>query len=175
MVERNLRRVHGADYPDAAVRRDVQRVFDSYARYWLDSLRLPSLDARRGGPTGSPTTTWTTCSSPGPRASAPILALPHLGGWEWAAALARHRPGQAVAAVVEQLEPPELVRVVPRLPSGPRHAHHPVGPERGQPSVAQRSRRATIMCLLCDRDITGDGIEVEFFGERTRLPGRTGA
>jgi KDO2-lipid IV(A) lauroyltransferase len=24
--------------------------------------------------------------------------------------------------------------------------------------------------LLCDRDLTGDGIEVEFFGERTTLP-----
>ena len=26
------------------------------------------------------------------------------------------------------------------------------------------------MCLLCDRDLVGDGIEVEFFGERTTLP-----
>ena len=39
-----------------------------------------------------------------------------------------------------------------------------------------------IVCLLCDRDIVGGGIEVEFFGERTTLPGgpatlalRTGA
>ena len=28
-----------------------------------------------------------------------------------------------------------------------------------------------IMCLLCDRDITGGGVEVEFFGEVTTLPG----
>ena len=26
------------------------------------------------------------------------------------------------------------------------------------------------MCLLCDRDLQGGGIEVEFFGERTTLP-----
>ena len=26
------------------------------------------------------------------------------------------------------------------------------------------------MCLLCDRDIGGNGVEVEFFGERTTLP-----
>jgi KDO2-lipid IV(A) lauroyltransferase len=39
-----------------------------------------------------------------------------------------------------------------------------------------------VVALLCDRDIGGGGIEVEFFGERTRLPGgpatlalRTGA
>src|SRR4029079_5286961 len=28
-----------------------------------------------------------------------------------------------------------------------------------------------IVCLLSDRDLTGDGIDVEFFGERTTLPG----
>ena len=28
-----------------------------------------------------------------------------------------------------------------------------------------------MVCLLCDRDLTGDGVEVEFFGERTTLPG----
>jgi len=27
-----------------------------------------------------------------------------------------------------------------------------------------------IVCLLSDRDLTGDGVEVEFFGERTTLP-----
>ena len=39
-----------------------------------------------------------------------------------------------------------------------------------------------IVCLLSDRDLEGDGVEVEFFGERTTLPGgpatlalRTGA
>ena len=39
-----------------------------------------------------------------------------------------------------------------------------------------------VVCLLCDRDIAGGGVEVEFFGERTTLPGgpatlalRTGA
>ena len=39
-----------------------------------------------------------------------------------------------------------------------------------------------IVCLLSDRDISGDGVEVEFFGERTTMPGgpatlalRTGA
>jgi KDO2-lipid IV(A) lauroyltransferase len=27
-----------------------------------------------------------------------------------------------------------------------------------------------VVCLLCDRDIQGGGIEVEFFGEKTTLP-----
>ena len=32
-------------------------------------------------------------------------------------------------------------------------------------------RANEVVCLLADRDLTGDGIEVEFFGERTTLPG----
>src|SRR5205085_7976812 len=43
-------------------------------------------------------------------------------------------------------------------------------------------RANEVACLLCDRDLAGTGIPVEFFGERTTLPGgpaalalRTGA
>ena len=32
-------------------------------------------------------------------------------------------------------------------------------------------RNNEVVCLLADRDLTGDGVEVEFFGERTTLPG----
>ncbi len=32
-------------------------------------------------------------------------------------------------------------------------------------------RANEVVCLLADRDLTGDGIGVEFFGERTTLPG----
>ena len=42
--------------------------------------------------------------------------------------------------------------------------------------------RATSCACVCDRDLTGDGIEVDLFGERTTMPGgpallalRTGA
>ncbi|MEZ5309718.1 MAG: hypothetical protein R2735_03830 [Microthrixaceae bacterium] len=43
--------------------------------------------------------------------------------------------------------------------------------------MAKRRHRAAlvsepILTLLCDRDVTGDGVEVEFFGERTTLPAR---
>jgi KDO2-lipid IV(A) lauroyltransferase len=36
--------------------------------------------------------------------------------------------------------------------------------------VLKALRDNRIVCLLCDRDLTGDGVEVEFFGERTTLP-----
>ncbi|HLK46131.1 MAG TPA: hypothetical protein VKT18_09075, partial [Acidimicrobiales bacterium] len=36
--------------------------------------------------------------------------------------------------------------------------------------VGAALRRGEVVGLLCDRDLGGDGIEVEFFGEPTRLP-----
>ncbi len=42
MVERHLRRANPA-LEGLALRRAVQEAFDSYARYWIESFRLPSL------------------------------------------------------------------------------------------------------------------------------------
>src|SRR5687768_4222934 len=40
-VERNLRRVHGPDFGGWRMRRAVGTTFESYARYWIESFRLP--------------------------------------------------------------------------------------------------------------------------------------
>ena len=37
--------------------------------------------------------------------------------------------------------------------------------------LAQRLRAGRLVCLPADRDITGSGIEVEFFGEKARMVG----
>src|ERR1039457_2686340 len=37
--------------------------------------------------------------------------------------------------------------------------------------LAQRLRAGRVVCLPCDRDVTGAGIEVEFFGEKARMMG----
>jgi KDO2-lipid IV(A) lauroyltransferase len=57
----------------------------------------------------------------------------------------------------------------------------PLGPDAGG-AVIRALKDNHVVCLLCDRDIGGGGIDVEFFGERTKLPGgpatlalRTGA
>jgi KDO2-lipid IV(A) lauroyltransferase len=37
--------------------------------------------------------------------------------------------------------------------------------------VSRALARNDIVCLLCDRDLVGTGVETEFFGETTTLPG----
>jgi phosphatidylinositol dimannoside acyltransferase len=180
VVARNLRRVHGPGYETAALRRDVQGVFDSYARYWLETLRLPSLSVQEID-RGFLHSGLEHVEASVARGVGPIVALPHLGGWEWAARWLVAVRGLEVAAVVERLEPDELwewfldfrrelgIEVITLGPSA-------VG------EVSSAIAAGRVMCLLCDRDLSGTGIEVEFFGERTRLPGgpalmalRTGA
>ena len=110
-----------------------------------------------------------------------ILALPHLGGWEWAAFWLAESKGRKVTAVVEPVEPPELAEWFVGLRRDIGINVVPLGPSAGTECV--RALKANdILCLLCDRDLAGGGVEVEFFGERTTLPGgpatlalRTGA
>jgi KDO2-lipid IV(A) lauroyltransferase len=163
VVARHQRRA-GAAGNDGSVR----AVFDSYARYWLELLRLPA-DVRRGR-------VMPHFSAEGfghvedsvARGRGTIVALPHLGGWEHAAAW-MHGLGHDLLAVVEPIEPPALREWFARQRRAFGVEIVPLGPD-----VATRVLRALrdnrIVCLLSDRDLTGDGVEVEFFGERTTLP-----
>ena len=91
------------------------------------------------------------------------------------------RPGYRVISVVEPLKPARLFdwMVEERRRMGIDIV--PLGPDAV--SVLIRSLRAgQVVCLLADRQVGRGGIEVEFFGERTLLPGgpatlalRTGA
>ncbi len=167
-VERNLRRIYGPDFGGLAMRRAVRATFESYARYWAESFRLPEvspedLDA------GLSSEGWQHIEAALDRGVGAIVALPHLGGWEWAAfwtAAVQHRP---ISAVVEALEPPELFEWFVELRRSLGMQVIPLGPSAGT-EVIKALKANHIVCLLCDRDIGGGGVEVEFFGERTRLP-----
>lgn len=168
IVARNLRRA-GVQMGGKLHRRlKVQSVFDSYGRYWVDTLRLPNLSDRQVA-AGIEIDGYEHIENALALGTAPILALPHLGGWEWAGRWLSSVQGHAVAAVVEELEPPELYEwfVEVRAQMG----LHVIGLSEGATAVAAALAAGEIMCLLCDRDISGGGVEVEFFGEVTTLPG----
>jgi KDO2-lipid IV(A) lauroyltransferase len=167
-VERNLRRIHGADYGGAALRRDVAATFDSYGRYFYELFRLRTL-----------TPEWINahfhCTGiehvwEGVNAgTGAVLALPHLGNWDFAGAWLALQ-GFRVTVVAEPVDPPELFEwfVETRGRLGMRVI--PLSPTAGT-EVLQAVRANEVVCLLADRDLTGDGVPVEFFGERTTLPG----
>lgn len=167
-VDRNIRRVYGDQLSAGARREMAAETFASYIHYWTESFRLPgtsaddldrgfrvdgfghieeALDAGRGA----------------------VVAMPHLGGWEWAAFWLTEVQGMPVSAVVEKVAPPELASWFMDLRRAFGIDVIMLDDRAGHEALkALRSNR--ILCLLCDRDISGDGVEVNFFGERTTLP-----
>jgi KDO2-lipid IV(A) lauroyltransferase len=97
-----------------------------------------------------------------------ILALPHLGGWEWAGRWLACRSIEVVA-VAERLEPEELFAWMTELRNDLGMTVVPLDSSAGS-AVLAALRRNAVVCLLCDRDLQGGGAEVEFFGERTTIP-----
>jgi KDO2-lipid IV(A) lauroyltransferase len=74
-----------------------------------------------------------------------------------------------MTVVVEPLDPPELFEWFVDLREKFGMKVIPVGPDAG--SAALNALRANeVLCLLCDRDITGGGIPTRFFGETTLMP-----
>lgn len=158
----------------------VEGVFDSYGRYWLEMLRLPA-EVRSGSIDAHCTIEGFEHIEAGlARGNGVILALPHLGGWEWAGAAMALR-GHRLLAVVENIEPPQLLSWFAEQRAAIGIEVVTLGPDVSR-TVLRGLRDNRIVCLLSDRDIEGDGVPVEFFGERTTLPGgpatlalRTGA
>lgn len=167
MVERHMRRLH----PRARsweIRRLTQAVFDSYARYYVESFRLPALSKRQVAASFTVEGYDEHLMSALDRGNGAILALPHLGGWEWAGRWAADR-GQRLAVVVEPLEPVELFEWFADLRRQFGMKVIPLGPDAGSECL-KALRNNEILCLLSDRDLTGTGVPVDFFGERTTLP-----
>jgi phosphatidylinositol dimannoside acyltransferase len=169
VVERNLRRIHGTDISQHELDREVGQVFDSYARYWLESFRLPGTHSALIED-GMAVDGYEHIDEALEKGGGVILALPHLGGWEWAAFWLAESKGRTVTAVAEPVEPPELAEWFVGLRRDIGINVVPLGPSAGTECV-HALKANDILCLLCDRDLAGGGVEVEFFGERTTLPG----
>jgi KDO2-lipid IV(A) lauroyltransferase len=98
-----------------------------------------------------------------------ILALPHLGGWEWAGFWLTRVMKVPVTVVVEPVEPPALFEFFSDFRRQLGMHIVPLGPSAGS-EVLRALKAGHAVCLLSDRDIIGDGAELEFFGEATTLP-----
>lgn len=179
VVARHQQRAHGGTLAPAALRRAVQRAFDSYARYWVEAFRLPSM---------SPVALDAGMSHEGfehVRAALDggkgvIAVIPHLGCWDYAGAWVATQ-GVPITVIVEPLEPPEVFDWFADFRRSLGMTVVPLGPAAATASI-RALRNNELLCLLADRDIGGSGVEVSFFGETTTLaPGpatlalRTGA
>ncbi len=168
LLAKHMRRVLGPDATDSDISEAVEGMYRSYGRYWAETFWFrprrkraiservervnfdPIYEAKRQG-------------------RAIVFAVPHMGNWEIAGIIA-NEIGVPIVAVAEDL-PNKLItqwfidvrakfdiRIV--LTTDPKRRSKLLRTLKGQGALA----------LLADRDITGRGIEVEFFGERTTIP-----
>ena len=168
LVARNLQRVVGPELNGRQLQRSVSRVFASYADYYLQSFRLPSMTTEQIV-AGFSEEGYERIAQARTEGNGVILAMPHLGSWEWAAHWLTLHHGVPVGCVVETLQPPELFDWYRSFRESLGMKVVGLGPSAGVETIAMlRENRA--LCLPSDRHVGGAGVEVEFFGEVTMLP-----
>ncbi|QNG18966.1 phosphatidylinositol mannoside acyltransferase [Rhodococcus triatomae] len=170
-LRKNLARVLGVDadeVPDAMVRDSVR----SYARYWREAFRLPSMDLTKTGEALDPFIEGAEHLEAAKAAGkGAVLALPHSGNWDMAGVWCVQHWG-GLTAVNERLKPESLYRrfVAYRESLGFEIIPLSGGEAPPFPVLAQRLRENKIVTLLGERDLAAKGVPVTFFGEPTRMP-----
>jgi phosphatidylinositol dimannoside acyltransferase len=173
VLEGNLRRVIGSQAPDGQLRRLSRQVMRSYARYWLEVFRLPVIPADRllgeMHVTGHIETAFADLAV----GRGVILALPHMGNYDLAGAWLIAKGASSPRWVVERLRPESVYDRFVAFREGLGMEVLPAsgGTSSAFATLAQRLRAGKTVGLLCDRDVTGRGMEVEFFGEKARMMG----
>lgn len=146
----------------------VNRGFRSYGQYWAEGAKLPAI--------AKATIYDRFCIAEGlehlvegkERGKGVIIALPHVGSWEWGGSFLNSL-GLGMTAVAEELDPPELFAWFKKKRESIGIRIEPLNEHAGS-VLLSTLRSGGVVGLLCDRDLQGNGVEVEFFGERVTMP-----
>ncbi len=169
----NLRRVIGPGPSDVELDALVRRSMRRYARYWLETFRLPKMDHAAVAATVDRTTTGAHYIDAARAAGRGyVLALPHMGNWDIAGIWLIDRYREPFTTVAERLKPESLFdRFVAYREGLGMEVLALTGGERPAVSVlTERLQAGGGVCLVADRDLSRQGIDVTFFGAPARMP-----
>jgi KDO2-lipid IV(A) lauroyltransferase len=169
-LRQNLRQVVGPDVSESELDDLVRDGLRSYARYWLEAFRLPKFSRddvlkaytlENAHRIGEAVDAGTGC----------VIALPHAGNWDFAGAYVCAR-GWPLTTVAERLKPESVFRrfVAFRESLGMEIIPLSGGQKPPMDVLEDRLAKAHVVPLLADRDLSSRGVEVTFFGGRTRMP-----
>ncbi len=139
----------------------------SYLRYWFDTFRLNKWSKNR-----IIETTYVIRENllrdPIALKKGCIVALPHAGNWDHAAAYFCST-GITLTAVVEKLKPEAIFRkfLDYRSSIGIEPISHK---EKTIPILLERLRSGKLVALVADRDMSRSGVEVDFLGAVAKMP-----
>jgi lauroyl/myristoyl acyltransferase len=176
VLEGNLRRVLGPDATGAELRAVSRQSMRSYARYWLEVFRLPVTPTSRVVGNSVVSGHLQDALDNLTRGRGVIFALAHMGNWDHAAAFIIAQ-GAPFTTVMERLKPEALYDKFVAFREGLGMEVLPAsgGSVRAFGVLAERLRAGKLICLVTDRDVTGGGIEVDFFGQKARMMGGSAA
>lgn len=170
MLRRNLTRVVG---PENVTRELVRDAMRSYARYWLEAFRLPRMagDPGLNAALSSGVVGREHLDAAVARGNGVVLTLPHTGNWDMAGTWLAENYG-GFTTVAERLEPEALFDAFVQFRESLGFDVVPLTGGEQPPFERLKDVLAGggIVCLLGERDFSGHGVPVTFFGEDTTVP-----
>ncbi|HEY1095556.1 MAG TPA: phosphatidylinositol mannoside acyltransferase [Glycomyces sp.] len=166
-LRKNLARVVGGE-PDEELMRRAMR---SYARYWLEAFRLPSMSTaqlqRKFEMNG-----YEPVHERARQGLGSIVALPHSGNWDFAGAWVGAVAQDRLTTVAERLKPEGVYRrfLEYRESLGMTIIPASGGDRNPQAALGEALDAGHVVALVADRDLGRGGAEVKFFGEATTFP-----
>ena len=168
LLRRHMRRVLGGEPTDEQITDAAREMFASYGRYWAEVFwfrprhRQWMLDQATA--TGLEDVYATQQAGRGV-----VLVSPHMGNYEVAGAVAEAL-NLRVLSVAEDLPNRRITDWFVRTRSafGIDILIHGRGSVMGP--LANALNSGQVVALVADRDVSGRGVEVEFFGEITTMP-----
>lgn len=170
-LRRNLARVL-CTTPEQVPDDFVHASLRSYARYWCEAFRLPSMDpVRLAEYIESTATGLENIREAVERGSGAVLVLHHSGNWDMAGVWLAQRVGSPVV-VAERLRPESLYRRFVRFRESLGFEIIPLTGAAQRPfeQLGARLRQGRIVGLLAERSVVGGGVPVTFFGEPACMP-----
>ena len=155
------------DFTEPQLQAAVKEGMRSYLRYWCDTFRLPTWSSEDiiGRTTVINDHLLREALAAGKGA---IVSLPHAGNWDLAGAY-YCETGAPIVTVAEHLEPERLFTkfLAYRQSLGMEVLD---ASARSLALLSQRLRQGRFIALVADRDLSKNGVSVNFFGHPARMP-----
>lgn len=164
VVRENLRPIVG-DGPKLET--TVREAFLSYGSYWMEAFRLQDMsDAEVEARIEFVNEDLLDKLHAG---GGCVLAVPHVGNWDGAGRYVATR--WSLAVVVEVLRPKALFKRFVRYREALGMTIIPLAKGTDPAGrCVEEIRKGKLIALVCDRDLSGTGVEVSMLGRTTKLP-----
>jgi KDO2-lipid IV(A) lauroyltransferase len=168
----NLRVVTGGTLPEAELAALTRAGLRSYARYWQEAFRLPTLSTERIV-ANTEVIGLEHLQKGRDSGRGLVMVLPHSGNWDAAGVWFVDFLGGPFMTVAERLRPESLYNrfLAYRESLGFRVVPLTGGSRPSTEVLREWLNGAGVTCLLVDRNLGSGGVPVDFFGRTATMPG----